>query len=71
MKYLPEDIFKLYADNDMLTPRKALELKGELMSSIQIVFQSSNQRLISSIELSLDDDWLENAKRHIDRNNAD
>lgn len=67
---LPEDIFKLYTDNDMLTPRKALDLKGELMSSIQIVFQSSDQRLISSIELRLDDNWLENAKRHMDRNNA-
>jgi uncharacterized protein YqfB (UPF0267 family) len=67
---LPEDIFKLYADNNMLTPRRALDLKGELMSSIQIVFKSSDQRLLSSIELRLDDDWLENAKRHMDGNSA-
>ena len=40
------------------------------MSSIQIVFKSSDQRLLSSIELRLDDDWLENAKRHMDGNSA-
>lgn len=62
---LPEDIFKLYADSDMLSPRRALDLKGELMSSIQIVFKSLDQRIISSIELKLDDDWLEKAKEHI------
>lgn len=66
---LPEDIFKLYADSDMLSPIRALDLKEELMSSIQIVFKNMNKGIISSVELKLDNNWLVNARAHLNREN--
>ena len=60
---LPEDIFKLYEENNMLIQTQAITIKEDLMSSIKIIFK--NQRIFSSIELNLDRDWLENIKKQI------
>jgi hypothetical protein len=62
---LPDELFNLYADNDMLTQHKALSLKEELMSTIQIIFKNSDQSIISSLELKLDSEWLESIREHI------
>ena len=62
---LPDELFNLYADNNMLTQHKALNLKEELMSTIQIIFKNTDQSIMSSLELKLDNQWLENIREHI------
>ncbi|MCL1489672.1 MAG: restriction endonuclease [Pseudanabaena sp. Salubria-1] len=62
---LPLDLFKLYADNKMLSKNRALDLKQEFMNSIQIVFKDRRNRIISSLELKLDNDWLREMREHI------
>nr|WP_165375103.1 restriction endonuclease [Malaciobacter halophilus] len=62
---LPDELFNLYADNDMLTQHNALNLKEELMSTIQIIFKNADQSIMSSLELKLDNQWLENIREHI------
>ena len=45
--------------------KKALNLKEELMSTIQIIFKNTDQSIMSSLELKLDNQWLENIREHI------
>lgn len=66
---LPNDLFELYADNKMLTESRALALKEELMSSIQIIFKNSELGIMSSLELKLDPGWIEDIRFHIRNEN--
>jgi len=61
---LPKELFELYADNNMLTQNRALSLKEEHMSSIQIVFRSQTQGMMSSINLKLDTNWINEIRTH-------
>jgi hypothetical protein len=62
---LPEDIFKLYEENNMLSLKNAINLKEEFMSNIKIIFKNQNQSIFSSIELKLDRGWLEDIKSRL------
>jgi hypothetical protein len=65
---LPVDLFKLYADNKMLSKNRALDLKQEFMNSIQIIFKGRdrNRNIMSSLELKLDNDWLNDMRASLD-----
>ncbi|MEW5832728.1 MAG: hypothetical protein AB1763_07825 [Campylobacterota bacterium] len=62
---LPGELFELYAENNMLTQHRALELKRELMSNIQIIFKDIERGIMSSLELTLDNDWIERIREHL------
>lgn len=62
---LPDELFKLYSENNMLTQSRALDLKQDFMSSIQIMFRDPNRRFMSSLELRLDDNWLEEMRQSL------
>lgn len=66
---LPNDLFELYADNNMLTQSRALALKEEFMSSIQIIFKNTELGIMSSLELKLDPGWIEDIRSHIRNEN--
>jgi hypothetical protein len=53
---LPEDLFRLYADQGVLTPRRALQLKEDWLTRIQAT-ASFNGR-VRVITFRLDRDWL-------------
>ncbi|PZO38900.1 MAG: hypothetical protein DCF19_15635 [Pseudanabaena frigida] len=65
---LPVDLFKLYADNKMLSKNRALDLKQEFMNSIQIIFKGRDRdrNIMSSLELKLDNDWLNGMRASLD-----
>lgn len=65
---LPAELFNLYADNNMLTENTAINLKEELMSTIQIIFKNSNSGIFSQFELKLDEEWIQNIREHINPN---
>lgn len=62
---LPDELFKLYSDNNMLTKSRALDLKQDFMSSIKIMFRDPNRRFMSSLELRLDNNWLEEMRQSL------
>lgn len=62
---LPKDLFQLYADNNMLSKTRALNLKEDFMSSIKITFKNEELNIMSSIELKLDSDWINDIRNHI------
>lgn len=53
---LPEDLFRLYADQGVLTPKRALQLKEDWFTTIQAT-ASFNGR-VKVITFRLDRDWL-------------
>jgi hypothetical protein len=63
---LPDELFKLYSENNMLSQSRALDLKQDFMSSIQITFRDPNRKFMSSLELKLDDGWLRRFREHLD-----
>lgn len=62
---LPDELFKLYEDNNMLTESRALDMKEELMSTIQIIFKNSTNSILSQLELKLDNEWIQNIRERI------
>lgn len=62
---LPEELFKLYAQNKILTKKRALYLKRELMSTIQIIFCKQGTNLVSSLQLKLDRQWLKEIRERL------
>lgn len=61
---LPDDLFKLYAEDGFLTQGRALDMKEEMMSTFQIVeWVDGHARLI---KLVLDHDWIEAIRRRME-----
>ncbi|MBK8454607.1 MAG: restriction endonuclease [Thiofilum sp.] len=62
---LPEELFKLYSENNMLTNERALDLKQDFMSTIQIIFRRNDSNIMSSLKLKLDHQWIEEIRNRI------
>ena len=60
---LPKELFELYAENNMLSESRALDIKENFMSNIKITFKNHNRDIISSVQLKLDRGWIEEIKR--------
>ena len=61
---LPDELFDLYAEEGSLTPRAALDLKEEMMSTFQAV-ETWNGR-VRIISFILDQDWIARIRRRMD-----
>ncbi len=61
---LPLDVFKYYAEQNVLSPAHALNLKEDVLSEIQAIVTSDN--FIRIIRFRLDREWLSNVRSRID-----
>jgi Restriction endonuclease len=60
---LPEVLFKRYADQNRLTPERAVQLKGEVLTQIDaLVVQDGRVRLI---RFELDREWIQRVRERI------
>jgi hypothetical protein len=53
---VPEDVFALYANGGELSPKAALDLKLDNMSTMQLVLTGEGRFRV--VHLSLDQDWI-------------
>ena len=61
---LPKDLFNFYANNSNLSQGRALELKQEVMHTIQIFFRDRSS-IMACLELKIDQNWLQYMKDHL------
>jgi hypothetical protein len=62
---LPEELFRLYQRDGTLSPRRAIQLKGEFMDEFQSVFRDQEGR-VRVIQFKIDRDWLGQVSRDIE-----
>lgn len=62
---LPKELLKLYSENNMLSEAGALDLKQEFMSSIKIMFKDQDNRIMSFLELKLDNQWIDRIREQL------
>ena len=59
---LPTELFSLYQTEGLLTERRALDLKEDMMSEIQLILNEiveTDHRNTEVVNLILDHDWIE------------
>jgi hypothetical protein len=64
---LPDELFLTYADEGLLSPNRALDLKRDVMSSIQAIDVENEQLRI--LNFTLDIAWLEEVRQKIGHGN--
>jgi hypothetical protein len=64
---LPEELFKQYAENNMLSEVSALDLKAEKLYEIQAVVKQGER--VRIVTFHLDFDWLERVRRNLQQEN--
>ena len=62
---LPKDLFNFYANNNNLSQSRALELKQEVMHTIQIFFRDPSISIMACLELKINQNWLQDMKDHL------
>lgn len=62
---LPKDLFNFYANNNNLSQGRALELKQEVMHTMQIFFRDPSISIMACLELKINQNWLQDMKDHL------
>lgn len=65
---IPIELFSLYEHEGLLSPRKSLKLKEEMMSEIQLILYNERNQQQDHVEIKhlyLDNDWVNEIKERI------